>query len=151
MIALGCPTRKRARRLLRYSLTCTKICIPSLAQARPDEASRRLTASAGRGNIAKIFKILRYSFFIHKFSIVSNFLWIALRDSRFSFSNSCNFLLIVLSDSRLSFSNSCNFLFNFSKLFENMFIWPSNTIPTTNEYPREITQRAMARIYPKKD
>ena len=33
------------------SITYTKIRIQSLAQARPDEASRRLPASAGRGGI----------------------------------------------------------------------------------------------------
>jgi len=31
------------------SITCTRIRMQSLAQARPDEASRRLPASAGRG------------------------------------------------------------------------------------------------------
>jgi len=43
---------QKAYRLLRYSLTCTRICVRDVAQARPDEASCRLPAKQGGGGIA---------------------------------------------------------------------------------------------------
>jgi len=47
------PTRKRARRLLRYALTGILGCVRAVAQRDPDEAAERLRAKRGGGNIAK--------------------------------------------------------------------------------------------------
>jgi hypothetical protein len=69
------PDAQKVCRLLRYALTCTKICVRVVAQARPAEASRRLHAERGGGGIAKKYPIfleipMHIRFFFNEFKYV---------------------------------------------------------------------------------
>ena len=86
---MRCPTRKtpiRTRRtltrsspasslkrldILRYVFTCTQVCKQSLAQAQPDEASRRLPTKWGGGGIVIIGFLQEYHFFLFILDVFS--------------------------------------------------------------------------------